>query len=201
MGSGEPRYYTVDGCPVMVLEREGRDQAFVYDDVSGNFKIDARYLKLVEPEAGRDVVQVDAQRFEDALAMCRVDLVHHWCTRMCTIRGSAEELFELFGDGHKPPLPMQSDKVEIKPDELAFATVVLRFPPGVLKRWQIEKKFGPGAEQARAQEFFPHRFRYPVVVPGAKYICALYASTPTSAGGIDADVITLAFNQEPNRSG
>lgn len=201
MGSAEPRYYTVDEKPVMVLERDGRDQAYVYDDVSGNFKVDATYLELVKVGSGKNVVELAAQPFEDALAACRVVLVHYWCEKMCTIKGSGAELFELFGDGHKPPLPMQSDKVEIKPDELAFATVVLRLPPGVLKRWQLEQKFGAGTEQARTQEFFPHRFRYPVVVPGAKYICALYASTPHKAGGIDADIITLAFNQEPNRGG
>jgi hypothetical protein len=185
----------------MVLERDGRDQAFVYDGISGNFKVDPSYLELVKVGSGRDIVELDASRFEEVLAMCRVELVHHWCKTMCTIKGSAVELFELFGDGHKPPLPMSSDKVEIKPDELAFATVVLRFPPGVLRRSHIEQKLGAGVEQARAQEFFPHRFRYPVHVPGAKYICALYASTPHQDGGIDANVITLAFNQEPNRSG
>ena len=201
MGSAEPRYYAVDGRPVMVLERDGRDQAFVYDDVSGNFKVDPSYLELVKVESGRDIVELAASRFEEVLAMCRVDLVHCWCEKMCTIKGSAAELFELFGDGHKPPLPMSSDKVEIKPDELAFATVVLRLPPGVLRRSHIEQKLGAGAEQARAQEFFPHRFRYPVVVPGAKYICALYASTQSKEGGVDAAVISLAFNQEPNRGG
>ncbi len=197
----QPRYYTVDNVPVMVLERGGRDEAYVFDDVSGNFKNDASYLKLVDVESGRDIVELASSRFEEVLAACRAELVHRWCEKMCTLKGSASELFELFGDGHTPPLPMSSDKIEITPDELAFATVVLRLPPGVFKRWQIEQKFGAGVEQERLKEFFPHRFRYPVVVAGAKYICALYASTSSSAGGIDAVVTTLAFNQEPNRSG
>jgi hypothetical protein len=121
---------------------------------------------------------------------------------MATIRGSAAELLELFGDGHTPPLLLSADKVEIKPDELAFATVVVRLPAGVIKRRQIEQELGvAGVEQERLKEFFPHRFRYPVVVAGAKYICALYVSTPHQDGGVDANVITLAFNQEPNRGG
>lgn len=198
--SAQPRYYTVDDRPVMVLERGGRDEAYVFDEITGNFKNDASYVKLVDVESGRDIVELAASRFEEVLAACRVELIHRWCETMCSLKGSATDLFELFGDGHTPPLPMSSDKIEIKPDELAFATVVLRLPVGVFKRWQIEQKFGPGAEQERLKDFFPHRFRYPVVVAGAKYICALYVSTPSAAGGIDADVITLAFNQEPNRS-
>lgn len=196
----QPRYYTVDHVPVMILERGGRDEAYVYDDVSGNFKNDASYLKLVDAGSGRALAELDASRFEQALAACRVELAHRWCEKMCTIKGSATELLELFGDGHTPPLPISSDKIEIKPDELAFATVVLRLPAGVFKRKEIEQRFGPGAEQERLKDFFPHRFRYAVVVAGAKYICALYVSTPSDAGGIDADVITLAFNQEPNRT-
>jgi hypothetical protein len=199
--ASEPRYYTVDDRPVMVVERNGRDEAYVYDDVTGNFKNDASYLKLVDIESGRDIVVLASSRFEQVLAACRAELVHRLCEKMCTAKGSAAELLELFGDGHTPPLPLSSDKVEIKPDELAFATVVLRLPVGVLKRWQIEQAFGAGTEQQRPQQAFPHRFRYPVTVAGAKYICALYVSTPSAAGGVDADVITLAFNQEPNRSG
>jgi hypothetical protein len=198
--AGEPRYYTVDERPVMVLERGGRTEAYVYDDVTGNFKNDPSYVKLVEIESGRDIVVLASSRFEQVLAACRVTLLHHMCEKMATLKGSATELLELFGDGHTPPLPLSSEKIEIKPDEAAFATVVLRLPPGVFKRWQIEQKFGAGVEQQRLKDFFPHRFRYPVVVAGAKYICALYVSTPSDAGGIDANVITLALNQEPNRS-
>jgi len=202
MSKPYPWYYAVNDRPVMIVELPGGGaDCLVFDFVSGNLRPDRSYFAKVAPGSGGDVDQLTANTFEELLAMCRIDLVHRWCEKMCTLKGSAAELFELFGDGHKPPLPMESDKVEIKPDELAFSTVVLRFPPGVLRRRQIEQKFGAGAEQARAQEFFPHRFRYPVHVPGAKYICALYASTPHKEGGVDAPVITLAFNQEPNRSG
>jgi hypothetical protein len=198
--ASQPRYYTVDSVPVMVLEREGRHEAYVYEDLTGNFKNDASYLKLVDVTSGRHIVELASSRFEEVLAECRVKLVHRLCQKMCTSKGSAAELLELFGDGHTPPLPLSAEKMEIKPDELAFATVVVRMTPGVLKRWQIEQELGAGVEQERLKEFFPHRFRYPVVVPGAKYICALYVSTPHTEGGIDANVITLAFNQEPNRS-
>jgi hypothetical protein len=199
--AGEPRYYTVDDCPVMVLERNGRDEAYVYDDVTGNFKNDAKYLKLVDIESGRDIVVLAASRFEQVLATCRAALVHRLSEKMCSVKGSAGELLELFGDGHTPPLPLSADKLEIKPDELAFATVVLRLPVGVFKRWQLEQTLGAGVEQERLEDVFPHRFRYSVTVADAKYTCGLYVSTPSDAGGIDADVITLAFNQEPNRAG
>jgi hypothetical protein len=197
--ANEAHYCTVDGRPVMVLERNGRDEAYVFDDANGNFKNDPAYLSLVDVESGRDTVELAASRFEQVLAACRVALVRRWCEQMSAIKGTGPELAAIFGDGTTLPLPLGAEKVEIRPDALAFATVVLRLPIGVLKRWQVEQTFGAGTEEERIRDFLPHRFRYPVNV-GALYVCALYVSTPSAAAGIDADVITLALNQEPNRA-
>lgn len=195
-----PWYYAVNDRPLMVTKLpDGTEEMFVFDFVTGNLSVDRSYYAHITPGSGKDVDQLTPEQFFQLIVARRVDLVHMWCERMCKLSAaSARELEALIGMPAQP-LPMSARAVTIQGDEHQPASITLELPDEVMRRSDLETRFGTGTVFPRPHDDLMHGFAYEVKVTGAPHGCMVLASTMPDRPDPDAYVKTLTLRLERNR--